>query len=392
MRPLSRLASTGTAVAASVLLASCVCWGGGPAVAASSVAAGGRAVAASAPQPYEALVLKGLAQGSRWRDGGWYCEYLGCANGPYFLLTVWGEVPMFEAVDALELAHPSPAHKALVDHFARSSEHYWNPYLDGYAPYPEDRYRGAEAWFDDNGWLGLAFLNAYRATHEHRYLHDAQRAFRFIASQGWDTGGGGGMWWNTEHPYHSGPALSSDSLLGMLLYQEDRQSWQLREVIKFVGWANTHDRGDPGRLYLEKPGDPSSVNDYVQAPLIYAQYLLCADGKGERYCAMAHAVAETMYVGPYYSYNYGPEYDAIFLQWMMAYGQAVHDSRWLALAERNAAAAAQHASDGQGLWLSSWWGGAIGDPETHPGMFRTMAATTSLFAWLTVYAGETPPG
>jgi Glycosyl hydrolase family 76 len=339
---------------------------------------------------YEALAEQGIGQASGWREGGWYCEYLDCTHGPYTLLTVWGEVPMFEAVDALDLARPSAAHRALVDRFARSSERYWNPYLDGYAPYPEDHYRRAEAWFDDNGWLGLAFLNAYRATAERRYLYDAQRAFRFIASRGWDASGGGGIWWNTDHPYHSGPALAADSLLGILLYQTDRQRWQLGDVLKFVVWANAHDRNDPGHLYLEKAGEPGSVLDYVQAPLIYAQYLLCADGHGESYCATARAVAATMahhYVGNSDVYNYGPEYDAIFMQWMMAYGQASGETYWLKLAQANAGAAAEHAANSRGLWLSSWWGGPIADPETHPGMFRTMAATTSLFAWLAVFAG-----
>ena len=90
-------------------------------------------------------------------------------------------------------------------------------------PIPGDRYRGAEAWFDDNGWLGVAFVDAYKATGERRYLRDAQRAFNFAATQGWDAAGGGGMWWNTDHPYHAGEALASNSLLGMLLYGIDHQ-------------------------------------------------------------------------------------------------------------------------------------------------------------------------
>jgi hypothetical protein len=349
---------------------------------------GGAASALASAQDWEALAQAGVAQADQWRHGSWYCEYLACAHGPYPLLTVWGEVPMFESVDALEIAHPSIAHYELVNRFARASEHYWNPYLGGYAPYPEDRYRGAEAWFDDNGWLGLAFLNAYRATNEHRYLRDAQRAFHFIAAQGWDYQGGGGMWWNTEHPYHSGPALASDSLLGTLLYQDDHETWQLEDVKGYIAWANGNDRNDSRHLYLEKANEPNSINDYVQAPLIYAQYLLCQDGQGQAYCERAASVAATMaerYVANGYSFNYGPAYDAIFMQWMEAYGQATQDSHWLWLAEVNAQAAASNAANEQGLWLSSWWGGAIQDPETHPGMFRTMGATTSLFAWLAVY-------
>ena len=338
---------------------------------------------------YQKLTETGLGQAVRWRHDGWYCEYLGCTHGPYPLITLWGVVPMFETVDALEMALPSSAHRALVDRFARANERYWDRARGGYAPYPGDREGDVQAFFDDNGWEGLAFLNAYKATHERRWLYDAQRAFHFTAARGWDRHGGG-MWWNTSHPYHSGPALASDSLLGILLYGEDHERWQLEDVKMYVDWANANDNHDERQLYLEEPDQPESVNDYVQAPLIYAQYLLCQDGEGEGYCVQAGRVAATLaeqHVDEYgYKYNYGPEYDAIFMQWMMAYGRATGEPYWLTLAEVNAAAAATNAGNGHGLWLSSWWGGAIADPETHPNMLRTVGATTSLFAWVGVYS------
>jgi hypothetical protein len=340
---------------------------------------------------YGAFAETGIRQAANWRRGGWYCELLGCAGGAYPLATIWASVPVFETADALQTAEPTPAHLALVDHIGHEAERFWDAAVGGYAPYPGDRGANTEVWFDDNGWWGLAFLNAYRATHQTRWLYDAQRALRFIASRGWDAAGGGGMWWNTDHPYHSGPALASDTLLAMLLYEEDHEAWQLEDAKTWVNWANANDNHDERRLYLEKPNDPESVNDYVQAPLIYAQYLLCKAGAGEEYCTRAGRVAATLverHVSKTgYRYDYGPEYDTIFLQWMMAYGQATGESYWLKLAEVNAAAAARHAADSHGLWLSSWWGGPIPDPETHPNMIRTVGATASLFAWLAVYAG-----
>jgi hypothetical protein len=345
---------------------------------------------------YAALAEDGFRQAGRWKAGSWYCEYLGCkcpkcAHGYYPLATIWGSVPLFESADALEQSDPSSAHAALVGRFAREFEGYWNPHVHGFAPYPHDRGAGVKTWFDDNGWLGLAFLEAFRATKDHAYLKDADEAFTFAARFGWDAGNGGGMWWNTEHPYHSGPALASQSLLGALLYAEDHEAWQLEEVKTFVDWANANDTKDERQLYLEKPNDPNSVNDYVQAPLVYAEYLLCQDGEGQSYCERAGRVAATMSEQDVnrtgYRYDYGPEYDAIYMQWMMVYGQAVGDPYWAKLAEVNAAAAVEHATDSDGLWLGSWWGGPIADPETHPDMLRTMSATTSLFAWLTLYAG-----
>jgi Glycosyl hydrolase family 76 len=354
-----------------------------PATLAPPAAAAEPLARAAQPSDYLRLAETGFAQSASWRAGDWYCEYLGC-TGSYPLLTVWGDVRMFESVAAMELAAPSHEHRALVDRFGRASERYWNPYLNGYAPYPDDRFRGAEAWFDDNGWLGIAFVQAYRATGESRYLRDAQRAFQFVATQGWDTADGGGMWWNTDHPYHSGEALAADSLLGMLLYGIDHQSFQLDEARTFVEWGDSHDVGFHG-LYLSG-GPGSTVIDYIEAPLIYAQYLLCQATGDEGYCAHAAAQAKSMTEIYGVQYNFAPLYDSIFCEWMMAYGKAVGDNHWLELAETNAAAASRHAAASRGLWLGSWWGGPIKDSQTLPGMFRTMAGTTSLFAWLAYYS------
>lgn len=392
LRP--RLALAGAVLAAG-LLAAAVPAGGlaavSPAAAAAPRPAGVQAVSASAKAlpaaqklDYLALAEDGYRQSARWRSGEWYCEYLGC-TGEYSLLTVWGDVRMFESLAAVDMSDPSPAHRAAVDRFGRASERYWNPYLQGYAPYPDDRFRGAEAWFDDNGWLGIAFVQAYRATGERRYLNDAIRAFRFIATQGWNTSGGGGMWWNTDHQYIAGEALAAGSLLGMLIYQSDHGEFELREARKFVDWGNAHDIGFHG-LYLSG-GPGSTVIDYIQAPLIYAQYLLCQATGVQRYCSHAAEQAKSMTEIYGYRYNFAPLYDSIFFEWMMAYGKAVGEEHWLELAKVNAAAAARHASIGDGLWLGSWWGGPIRDSQTLPGMFRTMAGTTSLFAWLAYYSG-----
>ena len=350
------------------------------------------------PQPsmlnYVGAAEEGVWNSWHWRDGRWLCEFLRCTHGPYPLTTIWGEVGMFQAIDALQIASPTRAHHALLVHFARENERYWDRRLGGYAPYPGDREHNVRAFFDDNGWEGLAFFEAYVATGEHRWLYDAQRAFRFIARRGWDPRGGG-IWWNTWHPYHSGPALAASTLLGTLLYYTDHEAWQLADVVKYVWWANNVDSHDERRMYLEQPTKPNSVLDYVESPLIYAQYLLCANGQGGEYCTRAGRLSATLAEefarnkGGHaeWEYNYGPQYDAIFLQWMMAYGQSTGNTFWLHVAQLNAESAAQHARNRGGLLLNSWWGGPIQDPETQPNLLRTAGATTSLFAWLAVYSG-----
>lgn len=208
---------------------------------------------------YLKLAERGMTQqAGHWRTSrdGWYCEVLRC-TGSYPLLTIWGVVRMFEAADAVQMADPSAAHRATVDRFARQSKQlYWNRYLRGYDPYPGDNYPAAQAWFDDNGWLGLAFVDAYRATGERRWVQDAQRAFDFVAAHGWRSGGG--MWWNIQHQQLSGEALAANSLLGVLLHQITGNGSDLALARSWIDWANAHNTGFRGLYVSDGPG--SSVS------------------------------------------------------------------------------------------------------------------------------------
>jgi uncharacterized protein YyaL (SSP411 family) len=290
---------------------------------------------------------------------------------------------MFESVDGVALAAPSTSQRSNVNRLAAQIERlYWNRYLRGFDPYPGDDYPSAQAWFDDNGWLGLAFADAYRATGARRWLEDAQRALDFIAAHGWD--GANGMWWNTQHAHHSGEALAADSLLAMLLYTAGGSHRDLVDAQTWIHWANTRDIAYAG-LYASQ-GPRSTVIDYVEAPLIYAQYLLCRSTGVESYCS--HAAAQSRTLSHIYGveYDLAPLYDSIYMQWMMAYDQATGGTHWITVAQANAAAAMRNATDGRGLWLDAWWGGRIHEPNTLPDMFRTMAGTTSLYAWLAYYS------
>jgi uncharacterized protein YyaL (SSP411 family) len=341
--------------------------------------------ASAAKGIYLRLAEQGMGEQSmHWRTSahGWYCEVLRC-SGAFPLLTIWGIVRMFESADAVQLADASATHNATVERLAGQSEQlYWNRYLHGYDPYPGDDFPAAQAWFDDNGWLGLAFIDAYRATGERRWVGDAQRGLDFVVAHGWD--GASGMWWNTEHQHHSGEALAADSLLATMLYGINHDSSDLAQAHKWIDWANAHDIGYAG-LY-DSQGPDSTVIDYVEAPLIYAQYLLCHALSRNTYCRHAAQQSNTLTQIYGVRYDLAPLYDSIFFQWMMAYDRATGDGHWITVAQANAAAAMRHATNGHGLWLDGWWGGAISDPNTQPGMFRTMAGTTSLYAWLAYYA------
>jgi hypothetical protein len=343
----------------------------------------------SAQQRYLALAQAGVAHAQkRWRDPrrGWYDARLGDRER-YPLATIWDIVPLFESLDAIAIAQPTAANLHALTRFASGAERYLNRGLrplPGFSPYPGDREANTETWFDDNGWWGLAFVEAYRATGNRRYLTDAERALRYIAAVGWDAQGGG-IWWDTEHPYKSGPALAADTLLATLIYQQDRSAFALAQAQRFVAWANSSDFSGANGLYADSSVNATPV-DYVEAPLIYAQALLCSLTATPADCARAEQLKATALRRFGNLLDFSPQYDAIYLQWMLALYALDGDRTLYLLAADNAHQAQARAANGEGLYLLSWDGGALPAFDAEPGMLQTQAATTSVFAWLAVYS------
>jgi Glycosyl hydrolase family 76 len=339
-------------------------------------------------QHYLSLARAGVAQAQkRWRDRarGWYDSRLGDREH-YPLATIWDSVPLFESLDAIAIAQPSAADRHAVASFAAGAERYLNRGLrplPGYSPYPGDREPNTETWFDDNGWWGIAFVQAFRATGTHRYLTDAQRALRYIAAAGWDPNGGG-IWWDTDHPYKSGPALAADTLLAALVYQQTGSAFALEQARKFLTWANTAGFASSEGLYADSSVSDTPV-DYIEGPLIYAQALLCHLTGTRSECERADELKTTALRRFGYTLDFSPQYDAIYLQWMLALYALEGDTTLYRMAATNAHDAQTGAVNSEGLYLLSWGGETLPRTDAQPGMLQTQAATTSLFAWLAVY-------
>ncbi len=341
-----------------------------------------------AQQRYLGLAQAGVAAAERrWRDRrlGWYDSRLN-DHDRYPLARIWDIVPLFQSLDAIAIAQPSAANRRAVARFAAGAERYLNRGLrpiPGYSPYPGDRTAGTETWFDDNGWWGLAFMNAYRATGTRRYLKDAERALHYIARVGWDPQGGG-IWWNTHHPYKAGEALASGTLLAVLIYEQTHSAFALAQAHRFLSWADSSGFSAADRLYAASNLSPTPI-DYIQAPLIYAQADLCRVSSTQALCDRAEQLKATALSRFGYLLSFSPQYDAIYLQWMLALYSLDGDRSLYALAAENARNAQSRAVNGAGLYLLSWNGQTLPRRYARAGMLQTQAATTSVFAWLAVY-------
>jgi Glycosyl hydrolase family 76 len=384
MTCMSKLVSILSAVALAILGAGATSAGATEPLSRESTAA----PLSSTQQHYLSLAQTGVSRAERrWGDHrlGWYDARLGDRER-YPLATIWDIVPLFQSLDAIAIAQPTPANRRAVAHFAAGAERYLNRGLHpkpGFSPYPGDRDADTETWFDDNGWWGLAFIDAYRATGTRRWLTDAERALAYVAAAGWDPGEGG-IWWNTEHPYKAGEALASDTLLATLIYQQTHSAFALGQAEKFLLWGNTVGFSAADGLYAGSSLNPTPI-DYIESPLIYAQALLCKVTTNPADCERVAPLTATSLRRFGQVLDFSPQYDAIYLQWMLALYSLDHDPGLYALAADNGHEAQTHALSSQGLYLLSWKGQTLPAQDAEPGMLQTQAATTSLFAWLAVY-------
>jgi hypothetical protein len=358
-----------------------------------ALAGAGSAQAASRAH-YRSVAKEGIAGAKRhwWSSSRrWYDDRLN-DHDAHPLATIWSIVPLFEAIDGAAIGDPAKARVKAVRSFASKAEQYWNPNVaphGAYAPYLGDRNGSERTWFDDNGWWGLAFVDAYRATGDRRYLDDAARALRFIDARGWDPGHG--MWWNTSRPHHSLEALSSASALAAELYRHTGKTSYRRIARKYLRWAEKHATKSRRGLYATSE---QGVMSYVQGAMLGAHIALCRKGD-ETACRRAHEVAQACFEkweGK--SPDHAPQFDTILMRYLLQLGDLDHDPTWYDWVSRVADRAEDRARS-DGLFLRFWDGskaGSHGDGAGgfQPGMLQTHAATVALFAWLG--ATERPPG
>jgi len=215
---------------------------------------------------YMALAEQGVAETALWWDPKLhgYLAYLGDTQSRP-LGTLWDNVSTFELLSEVAIAHPTRKARAAVESFGDSYQSYWNANLNpvpGYAPYPGDDGAHQTTWYDDAGWLGLAFLDADKALSSDRYLDDAERSMAFIQAGGWDGKQGGDMWWDTTHQWRSGEALAADIDLAARLYQATGKAEYLRSATSWIAWANKHLKQANG-VYSRTSSTPYGSEAYI---------------------------------------------------------------------------------------------------------------------------------
>ncbi|MFL6114329.1 MAG: glycoside hydrolase family 76 protein, partial [Catenulispora sp.] len=309
---------------------------------------------------------------------GWYRQFL--PGHGRSLATMWGIVHLFGATNAIALADPTPAHRAAARRFADGAERYWNPELrpvPAYGPSPLGLGPHRRTWYDDEAWWGVAFWDAYRATHDRRYLRSAARSLRFIDS-GWDPRRGG-IYWDTRHTFKASESLAGGTLTAAGLYETTHDPHYLALARKYIRWADRTIKARDG-LYGGR-STPAVPMAYVEGPMAEALVRLCHATGRKADCAEGERLMRTT-ANHFRVLTQGPQMDAIYIRSVVQLYRLDHNPRWYRIATTAANEAIARAADAHGRYLKMWDGRPIRVIGTPPDKLQIHAATTSVLAWV----------
>jgi uncharacterized protein YyaL (SSP411 family) len=335
---------------------------------------------------FRTLAIGGLKQTRAlfWNaQKGWY---MGRSNGDPPVASTWSAFPFMELAAAVAIVSPTKTNRAFANRTFRAGEGYWDPTLgangSGGVSWLWGLRNTGNAYFDDAGWWGVAYLDAYRATGKKRWLWDAGRALAWIDGFGWDKRSGG-VWWDIGHSHKTSEPLAAAAKIAATLYDVTHRAYYLKIAKRYIGWADAKTRNPKqGSLYGRSASD-GTVMDYVEGMMIDAHLQLCLATNDRSWCTRAEAIAAASLKEFPILASWAPETDVIYERALLDLYAVDHDPRWYAVAYANGMRARANSRAADGTWSLKWDGS-----YALPGTIYAQSATLQLFGWL---ASVKPP-
>jgi rhamnogalacturonyl hydrolase YesR len=167
----------------------------------------------------------------------------------------------------------------------------------GYQAYPVKLER-SDRYYDDNGLVGIDYMESYFNTKNPIYLQRAKEVFKFILS-GWNNDLGGGVVWLEGHNDQK-PACTNGmaTLTALKIYQGSKEPYYLDQGKKFYSWMYNTLRDSTGVIVNDiKPGGKLNRTfwTYNTGSLIEAAVLLYQFTGEKRYLQQAQQMAADSY-------------------------------------------------------------------------------------------------
>lgn len=193
---------------------------------------------------------------------GLYREHVPVQGGDKAFSYLWPYSGVVSAANARAARAASAASAARDDlrTVLANLEQYWDERAEppGYDSYVVE-YGGGDKFYDDNEWLGIDFVLAYRLLGEESWLEKARAMWTFALS-GWFDEMGGGIYWkehdlSTKNTCSNAPA----AVLALMLHEETGDAELLDWAVRILEW--TARLKDPATgVYLDHVRDDGSID------------------------------------------------------------------------------------------------------------------------------------
>ena len=156
--------------------------------------------------------------------------------------------------------------------------------------------RKSSRFYDDNQWIAITYLDAYRRKPNPKYLKDSKMIYDYMIT-GMDTVAGGGLYWkegelDSKNTCSNGPAI----LVALQLYKITKEKRYLKTAMSVYNWTNKNLQAPDG-LFYDAIKIPSLKIDkrlytYNAGSMLQANSLLYTITKNKKYLIEAQRIAK----------------------------------------------------------------------------------------------------
>lgn len=207
---------------------------------------------------------------------------------------LWPLCALIQAANEMEALEPS---KSYMKPVMGAIDQYYNDEAPapGYQAYPRKEEKDAR-FYDDNQWIAIAAMDAYKRNKQKQYLDVSKLIYRFMMS-GYDTLSGGGIYWKedektSKNTCSNGPGI----LVALQLYEATKQKTYLDTAIMLYKWTNQHLLSPEGVYYdnISIPGLKTDKRAYTYntGTMLQSNVLLYKLTKNKAYLTEAQRIAK----------------------------------------------------------------------------------------------------
>jgi hypothetical protein len=275
----------------------------------------------------------------------------------------WGNgVQLYALAEAVK--HDRKKYIKVLNEFPVGMQSYWDSAatVPGYSDYCFASGRTSD-YYDDDEWLVMAYVDAYQATHDKKFLTYAAVTQKFVLS-GWDNVLGGGIYWDAKHLSKNTCSNAPGEVAALMLADSAKDQTQEAWAIKIRQWTNQNLR-DADNLYFDNIDLNGRISkakfSYNTALPISADLLLYNRLKDESYLHDAIAIGNAALAhwtdpatGSLQRYDDQPIFSHLLCQSFIELYQATHDLKYLDAVRREASFAYRYGRDSDGGYRDHW--------------------------------------